>query len=335
MLVSVVIPAFNAQEWLPETLGSVLKQTYKDLEIVVIDDGSSDGTAQVAEAVLRSGEVPYRITRQANMGVSAARNRGWRSARGQWVQFLDADDLLHPRKIELQMALSEAQGAADVIYSDWQKLVRKAATWQGEGQVRAPNIGKHALADILLDANFQQLGSQLFRVRVLEGIGGFDEAHDLVEDVELCIKIALADGVFVKARSSGPVFWYRDRPGSLSKSNQRQFVEACIRNAKLVERHVRTSGSGDAKTIDAIVDVYYGGTRYFADHDWNRFEEIVCDIEALRPGFVPKAPARLKMLSRIAGYRGAERLAVLYRRSKSLAGNLRRDRSSKAGGYLG
>jgi glycosyltransferase involved in cell wall biosynthesis len=168
MLVSVVIPAFNAVEWISETIRTVLDQTYDDLEVIVIDDDSSDRTALVAEDVLQNGRFPYQVVRQANVGVSAARNRGWRAAKGQWVQFLDADDLLHPRKIELQVSRSQAIPAAGVIYSDWQKLVLKSGSWKCEEQIRKPNIGEHALADILMDKNFQQLGSQLFNVRALE-----------------------------------------------------------------------------------------------------------------------------------------------------------------------
>jgi hypothetical protein len=112
--------------------------------------------------------------------------------------------------------------------------------------------------------------------------------------------------------------------GSLSKSSQSQLVEACIRNAKLVENYVKASEGCHSRTFDAIVDVYYGGARYFVDHDWKRFEQIVQDIESLEPGFVPKTPVRMKVLSRIAGYRRAEQLAVLYRRWKVAAGNFLR-----------
>jgi glycosyltransferase involved in cell wall biosynthesis len=322
MLVSVVIPAFNAADWISETIRSVLYQTYGDLEIIVIDDGSSDGTALIAEDVLRSGRCPYQVMRQNNIGVSATRNRGWRLAKGEWVQFLDADDLLHPRKIEWQISQIHVNPSVDVVYSDWQKLVLRSGIWKYEDHIREPYIGEDALADIIKDENFQQLGSQLFSVKVLERVGGFDHSHSFVEDVELCIKIGLGNGVFAKAPSTGPASWYRDRPGSLSKSSQSQHVEACIRNAKLVEAQIRGGGAADSKTIDAIVDVYYCSARYFVDHNWMRFEQIVQDIDELQPGFLPKGPLRMKVLSRIAGYRRAEQLAVLYRRWKGLAASL-------------
>jgi len=317
MLVSVIIPAFNVEEWIAETLKSVLCQSHSELEIIVVDDGSTDGTANVALAVLTKGRFPFRICRQPNRGVSAARNRGWRDANGSWIQFLDSDDLLHPRKIELQITAAASSPAGDVVYSDWQKLTQQLLVWNAEDQVRTPLIGHDVLADVLKDANFLQLGSQLFRRSALERIEGFDETHSLVEDVELCLKIAMVNGIFLKAQSNGPVCWYRDRPGSLSKTDERQFVEACIRNAKLVARTIQEDHPQEnSAVVDAIVDVYFGGARYFSNHDWERFGQIVDDIETLRPHFVPKAPTQLRYLSRITGYRRAERVASLYRRSK-------------------
>src|ERR1700680_2176075 len=87
-LVSIVIPIYNAEQWISETIKSVLDQTYEDLEIILVDDGSTDQSVCVAEQLRQRGRLPYQIISQPNRGVSAARNRGWRSARGPWVQFL-------------------------------------------------------------------------------------------------------------------------------------------------------------------------------------------------------------------------------------------------------
>lgn len=331
MLVSVVIPAYNAAEWIAETLDSVLQQTHKDLEIVVVDDGSTDRTIEVAEECLKKGAVPYRILSQPNKSAAAARNRGWQVARGSWIQFLDADDLLHPQKLELQIAESSRRPEADVIYSDWQRLVWTSAGWSRHEEIRVTEIGRDPLADVLSDKNFLQLGSQIFRASVLRFVGGFDSAHVPVEDVGLCVKIAMARGSFVKAHSTGPLSWYRDRPQSLSKSSDRRFVEACMKNAKLAEQYIRRNPDCSTKIIDAIVHAYFFGARYFADHDVVRFEEVVNDIEALRPAFVPRAPLRLRMMSLVAGYRRAERLASLYRKGKRIGIGLRRfDRAASA-----
>jgi hypothetical protein len=315
MLVTVVIPAYNAEKWIPESLESVLRQTYKQIELVLVDDGSADRTVELAERSLQNGQIPYRILRQPNKGAAAARNLGWRAARGAWVQFLDADDLLEPEKIEIQAAKISDVKTVDVVYSDWQKLIWSGTAWRGD-DLRSPIIRSDSLADILSDRNFLQLGSLLLKTSVIDGVGGFDQSHEPIEDVGLCVKIAIAGGEFVKAHSNRPLSSYRDLPRSFSKIDHRRFMESCIKNAKLAEQHVMRTLSCSSRTIEAIVDVYYSGARFFAGCDWRRFEEIVSDIERLRPAFVPKTPAQLNVLSRITGYRRAERLAVLYRRGK-------------------
>src|ERR1700722_15856506 len=98
MLVSVVIPAYNAEKWVSEAVKSVLTQTYKNLEIILVDDGSTDRTVELADSALKQGGRPYRILQQPNRGAAAARNLGWRAAKGTWIQFLDADDLLESQK---------------------------------------------------------------------------------------------------------------------------------------------------------------------------------------------------------------------------------------------
>jgi glycosyltransferase involved in cell wall biosynthesis len=317
MLVSVVIPAYNAEKFLAQTIASVFEQTYRQLEIVLVDDGSTDRTVEVAETFLKGSPFPCRILRQPNAGAAGARNRGWKCAHGRWIQFLDADDLLENKKIEVQIVQAQREADADVIYSDWQRLVWSEGAWKAS-DFRAPIIRSDALADILSDRNFLQLGSLLIRSSVFDATGGFDAEHEPIEDVGLCVKIAIAGGIFSKARSDGPMASYRDLPRSFSKVNQRRFIESCIRNAKLAEEFVRDKPFDSARTVEAIVESYYTGARFFAGTDWDRFDHIVADIEALQPGFTPKAPARLALLSRIIGYKKAERLAALFRLGKSM-----------------
>jgi glycosyltransferase involved in cell wall biosynthesis len=316
-LVSVIIPAYNAAEWIAETVESVLTQTYDNLEVIVVNDGSVDHTVDIADKALRKGRLPYRIVDQENSGPSSSRNRGWRAARGSWVQFLDADDLLHPRKIEVQVGKHRSTPIADVIYSDWQRLRWTGSIWEKEKCIYTPVIRGDALADVLQTSNFIHLASALFSLSALHRAGGFDETHWLIEDVELCIKIAMEKGVFVKASSAEPLSWYRDRTHSLSKSDPTAFVEGCIRNAKLVEQYIRQVPGQSNEIVEAILSVYYQGARYFAEHDWSRFEQLLVDIHALQPAFLPKGPLFLRVLSRVLGYRNAEQASVLYRRLKT------------------
>jgi glycosyltransferase involved in cell wall biosynthesis len=320
MLVSVVIPAYNAEKWIAETIASVERQTYAYLEIIVIDDGSRDDTLARAQIALASSSRPHEVIKQENRGAAATRNRGVQIAAGDWIQFIDADDLLEPEKIAQQIACVAASPKCDIVYSDWRKLVFKDGAW-AEHDMRRPLIGPNALADVLSDRHFLQVGCMLMRKAAIVAAGGFDTSHEPIEDVGLCAKIAIDGGVYLKAPSNGPVASYRDMPRSLSKLSHKKFIESCIKNAKLAERYVLSQKTPMPRVEEAIVNVYYDGARHYAGVDWARFEELVADIEVLRPRFIPKRPWRIRVLSAIAGYRSAERLAALYRRGKQLPTN--------------
>ena len=120
-LVSIIVPCYNAERFLIETLESAFSQTYPSTEVVAIDDGSTDRTAEI----IRSYGNRVRAEFGPNRGASAARNRGTALARGEFIQYLDADDLLLPEAIERRVNVLQATGA-DVAYSDWEKLIERA-----------------------------------------------------------------------------------------------------------------------------------------------------------------------------------------------------------------
>lgn len=111
-IVSVIVPCYNAEGYLPATLGSVLAQTYRELELIVVDDASTDGSAAVVERLSLQDPRVRLLRMPRNAGAPAApRNLGTREARGEWIAYLDADDIWHPRKLELQLqALREHGG---------------------------------------------------------------------------------------------------------------------------------------------------------------------------------------------------------------------------------
>jgi glycosyltransferase involved in cell wall biosynthesis len=113
-LVSILIPAFNAEAWIADTLRSAIAQTWERKEIIVVDDGSTDHTLAVATSFERQG---VRVFTQPNAGAAAARNEAYRQSRGDYIQWLDADDLLAPDKISLQ--LSTQRGSRSLLSSEW------------------------------------------------------------------------------------------------------------------------------------------------------------------------------------------------------------------------
>src|SRR5258707_6035401 len=121
-LVSVIVPAYNAEKTIGETLSSVGAQTYRNLEIVVVDDGSVDGTAGIVERYTRT-DSRVRLIRQANMGVAAARNRGIAEARADYIAPIDADDLWESTKIDKQMQAMMGGGPRVGLVYTWYALI--------------------------------------------------------------------------------------------------------------------------------------------------------------------------------------------------------------------
>ena len=116
MRISVLIPAYNAVAYIEQTIDSVLAQTWPDVEIIVVDDGSTDGTMAKA---LRYKSSHVQVVSQPNAGASAARNRAFCLSSGEYIQYLDADDLLHPDKIRAQMACLQTQPKSQLSSSAW------------------------------------------------------------------------------------------------------------------------------------------------------------------------------------------------------------------------
>ena len=124
-LVSVVIPAFNAADWIAASLASVAASTYprERLDVIVVDDGSRDRTSDVATHHLRTSGLRHVVLRRDTAGgPPAARNDGWRRADGDWIQFLDADDLWHPEKLARQMARFQARPELDLCITHAQNF---------------------------------------------------------------------------------------------------------------------------------------------------------------------------------------------------------------------
>lgn len=122
-MVSVIIPTYNSKQYLTETVNSVLSQTYTPIDIIIVNDGSTDGTEVLFPNFEKQGITCYT---QKNQGASAARNFGLSIAKGDYIQFLDADDILHPEKIERQVKAMEKQDA-DLSFTFWGNFSKSPA----------------------------------------------------------------------------------------------------------------------------------------------------------------------------------------------------------------
>ena len=190
--VSVVVPAFNAGRFLPETLKSVLRQTYPHWECLVVDDGSTDDTAAVARAACES-DPRFRYHFQRNRFCAGARNAGLGLATGEYVQFLDADDLILEEKLEAQVAILETHPEIDVSYSDYRPFQSET------GALLDPfwpeTLGPNPLADFLF--RWERgicipIHAALFRRALWPSPDVFDERLRAKEDWVMWIGLALA-----------------------------------------------------------------------------------------------------------------------------------------------
>ena len=182
--VSVVTPAFDAAQTIGATVASVLGQTYRDLELVVVDDGSTDRTAAIAEA---HGE-PVRVVRQENRGVAAARNRGIEAAAGELIVFCDADDILLPEHVARLVRVWDERGGIATANSYW--LLPggiHASKTRYRGGFPKPDQQRRAI----LEQNFVSPLS-LFPRALADVIGGFDEERRRAEDWDFWIRAIFA-----------------------------------------------------------------------------------------------------------------------------------------------
>lgn len=174
-LVSVIIPAYNAQRFLPITLSSARAQTYPDLEIIVVNDGSTDATPEIAEAVAEVDK-RVRVIHQRNCGVAAARNRGIVEARGRYVAPLDADDIWHPQNIALQVEALRAAGPDTALSYAWYVSIDEHGRFRSSGRQNRLCASREVVA-ALMPGNFIGNGSSVVMRRTqVESVGGYDSS---------------------------------------------------------------------------------------------------------------------------------------------------------------
>lgn len=189
--VSVIIPAYNARGYIARALDSALAQTESRLEIIVVDDGSSDDTAGYVRA--RFGHDPrLRVITQANAGPSAARNAGARASTGEHLHFLDSDEWWMPEKVARGLALFEAHPDAAVVYGHGIPI--DAVTGHEIAQERPPlpsgDVFCAWLTGRMAGGNFGVTSSFMVRRAAFESSGGFDESMRVAEDYDLWIRLA-------------------------------------------------------------------------------------------------------------------------------------------------
>ena len=190
--VSVVIPAYNRADSIAEAVTSVIDQTFKDLEIIVVDDGSTDGTRAAVER-LTDNRIRY-VRHDQNKGANAARNSGIRLAQGQYVAFQDSDDRWHPEKLARQIAACKSS-AAKAAFCALNRHAGASRTKIPKDRYGIPS-GLNDLKRQVLRGSFISCQTLVIDRELVLSVGGFDESLPRLQDWELCLRLSQVTPIY-------------------------------------------------------------------------------------------------------------------------------------------
>lgn len=239
-VVSVVMPAFNASRYIGAAIDSALAQTFADLEILVVDDGSTDDTADiVARAAARDARV--RLIRQSNGGVSVARNAALRASRGQYIALLDSDDIWEPGFLAAQVTILDNRPDIAIVTANAFIL---GGPRDGQPARPFPDPRPQPTAAGIVADEAAVFIMCVFRRAVYETIGGFDESKATNEDYDYWIRAAHAGFRFL--RHDTPLGHYRTHPTSLSANESRMHRGILV---VLKQHRPRIAGSPEESAV--------------------------------------------------------------------------------------
>jgi glycosyltransferase involved in cell wall biosynthesis len=241
-LVSLIIPAYNSRAYVCDAVDSCLAQTYPNCEVVVIDDGSTDGTPDLLRT--RYGD-RIRLIQQANRGAAGARNTGIREARGEFVQFCDSDDRLLPEKVQAGWELFQQKPEIVLVYTFARIVLPDDVTEVPLPDVELPSGDLFCLL-LCGYGNFVGTSTVMVRRQAVLDVGGFDESLAVAEDWDLWLRLASR---WPFAAINEPLMIYRKRPGSL-QSDTVDLAEGRLRVVQCARNYPRRAECLDDQAYD-------------------------------------------------------------------------------------
>lgn len=227
--VSILIPLYNSEEYIAETIDSCLTQTYENIEIIIVDDGSADSGLSIARQY-ENKHTNIKVEAQKNSGAPVARNRAFKLSTGEYIQYIDADDLLHPDKIRLQMEVLKTADDRTLAFGRWgtfQKSIENV-DWKDLPVNKNYDDPKQLLIELW--ANWMAVVTHVWLVpRVLvEESGGWDESLIKNQDGDFFARVVMkASKLLYVAESIG--YYRKDNENSISKQVSKKTLEANLK----------------------------------------------------------------------------------------------------------
>ncbi|MDZ8224906.1 MULTISPECIES: glycosyltransferase family A protein [unclassified Nostoc] len=285
--VTVIIPAYNAMTYLPETLDSVLKQRFTDFEVLIINDGSTDS---IVTWVSKITDYRVKLISQENQGLSAARNTGIVHAQGEYVAFLDADDLWEPTKLEKQVHCLDSKPEVGLVYT-WTLLVDQQGI--STGTVTASHTEGNIWEKLLLGDIIGSGSSAMIRRSCFETVGLFDTELSSIEDCDMWVRIA---AIYPFAVIKEVLVYYRQHFTNMSKDynkmmqNSRLKIEKKFQNVPFELLYLRPRAYGHAFLWLAWKIMFDGGdpekASYFSQQAILYYPQMKYSAKFLRLQFV-------------------------------------------------
>lgn len=322
-LVSVIIPCHNMQRWLGEAIDSCLNQTYSPIETVIIDDGSTDQSLDIIKQYQE--KYPDQIVWKsgANRGGCFARNLGFSLSKGDYIQFLDADDYLFPDKLAKQVRCMEETGA-DVVYGDWQEKRHYPDGAVEFGEVRACGPKADFLESLLSNDRWLIPATLLFKRSAVLNSEPWDETLKAAQDRDYLISVARSGANFVY--QPGCTAIYR-KYGSITVSTRckRLWFDSHCRAMEKAEQKLAQEGLLTPNYCQALAHAYfemgkeflYSDLPHLDDYKFQRYLQAIDKVLSLSPRYQSRDRNwRYNIIQQIAGCRLAEQISYFIAKTK-------------------
>lgn len=295
-LVSILIPAFNAQSWIVDTIHSVLTQTWPRIEVIIVDDGSTDDTVNIVRQYESS---ILKLIRQENGGACRARNLALRECQGDYIQWLDADDLIAPNKIERQIAVAETDlMPSDVLYtSAWGSFYYRPNKAKFQSTPLWQNLDAIEWL-ILWFSNTWMMFPAVWLVNrwLTDQAGPWDERLARNQDGEYFCRV-ISHCKYIKFVSESRSYYREINPSSISSSTSRKALESLCLSFDLETRHVLEMENSE-RTRRACISRISQRVPFFDEEAPDLADKLRQRIKDLGGEFVPMGTSRKYALAK-------------------------------------
>ncbi|MEL7077908.1 MAG: glycosyltransferase [Cyanobacteria bacterium J06648_1] len=303
-LVSIIIPCFNAARWLKEAVDSCLNQTYSAIEIIVIDDGSTDESLDIIKSyddkiIWETGE---------NRGGNHARNSGFALSKGKYIQFLDADDYILPEKIARQVSFLEQTGV-DIVYGDWRHRQHLPSGKTFLEDIKLSGEQEDILESLLADW-WVSPACILFTREIVEKSEGWDEDLKVGQDRDFFLSLVM-DGAEVSYQPGCYSVYRRYGKVTVSGSSPLKYLESHYQIVQKAERKLLQQGRFTSKYRFALAQSYFTMARTYLTIKPDKYYQFKNKALLLNPEFKPNSEHRTiaySLVQNLIGFNNLEKI---------------------------